>query len=306
MMMDEPYSVTHIEIRRHHSLTIIRCCLGRARFFFPGICFSTMWFISICFSDICTAQQTLHITIPSTEKTAATSSIYYSQLLRLALTKTESTDGPFDITEYPQRLTVARNFAEVKRKGFIDLVWSVTNSTYESELLPIRISLLKDLNSYRIFLIRSEDQKRFDQVNSLDDLRRFTAGQGSHWPDTEILQANDLPVITSVQFESLFPMLITKRFDYFPRGLDEIWNEEKLFTGKGLSIEQHLMLHYPSPKYFFVNKSNKVLADRIERGLKIAIADGSFDTLFNSIPGYQRGYEEISTNKRRVFTLHVE
>lgn len=257
-------------------------------------------------AHVCTAQQILRITIPALEKTAANSSTYYPQLLRLALSKTEATDGPFEITEFPQRLSVGRCFAELKRKGLIDLTWSVSNSTYEDELLPIRISLLKDLNSYRIFLIRKDDQKRFDQVNSLNDLRKFLAGQGSHWPDTAILQANNLPVVTSVQFESLFPMLLGKRFDYFPRGLDEIWNEEKLFADKGLSIERHLMLHYPSPKYFFVHKDNKKLADRIERGLKIAIADGSFDALFNSIPGYRRGYQEVSINKRKVFTLQLE
>jgi hypothetical protein len=289
--MDRPHSFAHHLNNHFNTSAIIRCLLC-------GI-------IGLI-SHITVALESLHITIPPLEKTAEASAIYYPQLLRLALSKTEASDGPFEIIEYPQRLSVGRYFAEIKRKGLIDLTWSVTNSTYETELLPIRISLLKDLNTYRIFLIRTSDQKRFEQINSLNDLRRFTAGQGSHWPDTAILQANDLPVMTSVQFESLFPMLINKRFDYFPRGLDEIWNEEKLFAGKGLSIEEHLMLHYPSPKYFFVHKDNKMLADRIERGLKIAIADGSFDALFNSIPGYQRGYEEVSTNKRRVFTLQLE
>ena len=247
-------------------------------------------------SHICDAREIQRITIPQLEKTAANSSVYYPQLLRLVLSKTEASDGPFQITEYPQLLSVGRCFAELKRKGLIDLTWSVSNSTYETELLPIRISLLKDLNSYRIFLIRKDDQKRFDKINSLDDLRKFTAGQGSHWPDTAILQVNDLPVITSAQFELLFPMLISKRFDYFPRGLDEIWNEEKLFADKGLGIEEHLMLHYPSPKYFFVHKDKKILADRIERGLKIAIADGSFDALFNSIPLS----EQTHKNRREI------
>jgi hypothetical protein len=100
-------------------------------------------------------------------------------------------------------------------------------------------------------------------------------------------------------------MLIGKRFDYFPRGLDEVWSEEKLFSNKGIIIEQHLMLKYSTSKYFFVNKRNVALADRIERGLKIAIADGSFDALFNSIPGYKRGYEEIANKKRLIFTLKV-
>ena len=244
----------------------------------------------------------LKVTIPPIEQSAQTS-VYYSKLLQLALRKTEDTDGPFKIVEYPHLLTKARFEAELKREGIIDVIWSTNNKNMEAEFLPIRVSLLKDLNSYRIFLIRTEDQGKFNQIKKLDDLRKLRAGQGSHWTDTDILLANDLPVVTSPLFEPLFNMLIGKRFDYFPRGLDEIWNEEKFFSDKGIRIEQRLMLNYPATKYFFVNKRDTALADRIERGLKIAIADGSFDNLFNSIPGYKRGLEEIANKKRLVFKL---
>lgn len=236
---------------------------------------------------------------------SAQTSIYYSKVLHLALSKTEPTDGAFKIVQYPHLLTKARFAAELKRGGVVDLIWATTNPNLESELLPIRVSLLKDLNSYRLFLIRKEDQEKFSQIKKLDDLRKLKAGQGSHWTDTNVLLANDLPVVTSPLFELLFNMLIGKRFDYFPRGLDEIWSEEKLFNDKGVMIEQHLMLKYKTTKYFFVNKNHAALADRIDRGLKIAIADGSFDELFNSIPDHRRGYEEIENKQRLVFTLHL-
>jgi len=246
----------------------------------------------------------LTVTIPPIEQSAQTS-VYYPKLLHLALSKTEATDGPFQILQYPTLLTKARFEAELKRqdKGIIDVLWASTSSELEAALLPVRISLLKDLSSYRIFLIRKEDQKKFDSVKSLNDLRKFRAGQGVRWTDTGILIANDLPVVTSSLFEPLFNMLLGKRFDYFPRGLDEIWNEEQLFVAKGIAIEQHIILSYITLKYFFVNKNNVKLADRIERGLKIAIDDGSFDQLFYSIPGYKRGYEEIANKNRLVLKL---
>jgi len=255
-----------------------------------------------CSSCISYAAETLHVKIPPVEPSAPTS-IYYSKLLELALSKTQATDGPFDITAYSHQLTKARFEAELAHNGVVNVVWSVTSNELEAHLLPIRISLLKDLNSYRIFLIRKEDQPLFDHVKSLEDLRALKAGQGSHWRDTDVLLANNLPVVTSPQFEPLFGMLLGKRFDYFPRGLDEVWNEEKLYAEKGLITEQHLMLHYRSPKYFFVNKHNTALADRIERGLRIAIADGSFDSLLYNTTGYKRGYDEIHSNKRLIFSL---
>jgi hypothetical protein len=248
--------------------------------------------------------EVLTVTIPPLEQSAQTS-VYYPKLLHLALSKTEITDGPFQIVQYPTLLTKARFEAELKRqgKGIIDVLWASTSTELEATLLPVRVSLLKDLSSYRIFLIRKEDQEKFNGVKSLNDLRKFRAGQGVRWTDTGILIANDLPVVTSSLFEPLFNMLLGKRFDYFPRGLDEIWNEEQLFSAKGIAIEQHIMLSYVTLKYFFVKKNNPTLADRIERGLKIAIDDGSFDQLFYSIPGYKRGHEEIANKNRLILKL---
>ncbi len=260
--------------------------------------------ICLLFAHLSLAE-VLQVTIPPIEQSAQTST-YYSKVLHLALSKTEATEGPFRIIQYPHLLTKARFVAELKRGGVIDLMWAATNPNMESELLPIRVSLLKELNSHRIFLIRKEDQEKFTRIRKLDDLRKLKAGQGSQWTDTEILLANDLPVVTAPMFEPLFNMLIGKRFDYFPRGLDEIWSEEKLFGDKGLAIEQHVMLKYKTEKYFFVKKNQTALADRIERGLKLAIADGSFDKLFNSIPDYRRGHEEIANKNRLVLKLAIE
>ena len=78
----------------------------------------------------------------------------------------------------------------------------------------MRISLVRELNDYRIFLIRKGEQARFRAVRTLADLRRFTAGAGEGWPSTAVLRANGLPVVTSIGFEQLFAMLGAKRFDY--------------------------------------------------------------------------------------------
>src|SRR5690606_10365438 len=92
-------------------------------------------------------------------------------------------------------------------------------------------------------------------------------------------------------------------FDYFSRGLYEVWEELRIHSDKGLVIEDRLMLHYHSPIYFFVNRKDKKLADRIHRGLQIAMADGSFDELFFSIPGFKQGYEEMMNPDRRILDL---
>lgn len=100
-------------------------------------------------------------------------------------------------------------------------------------------------------------------------------------------------------------MLRVKRFDYMPRGAQEAWAEMELHQGEGLQVESTIFLHYRVPFYFFVSRSRPELAARIERGLRMAQKDGSFERLFNSIPAFQRGMAEIAARKRRVFELRL-
>jgi hypothetical protein len=238
------------------------------------------------------------------EVTAQAHEMYFYKVLELALQKTASTHGPYQLERFKRILSNQRYIAEVSRgDGVIDITWTMINQEREEKLLPIKISLLRGMNSYRVFLIRNEDKQKFQSIKNIDDLKQYTAGSGSVWPDTSILLANGLPVITSAHYELLFTMLERKRFDYFPRGVYEVWTEQKAHANKGFVIEETLMFHYPAPIYFFVNKKNAQLAERIERGLKIAIADGSFDKLFFSTPGFEQGYKEINNKNRRVFHL---
>lgn len=227
---------------------------------------------------------------------------YFSPLLELALNKTLDTDGPYRLEQARNILTENRLKAAL-RLGHVDVIWSATTSELEQTLLPIPVSLLKEFGDYRILVIRPEDQHRFDEVSSLSDLRKFTGGIGSQWADVDIMRANDLPVVSAVGYERLFKMLAAKRFDYFSRGLYQVQREIEMRPK--FVMEENLMLYYPSPFYFFVNRSNSALADRIERGLRIAIEDGSFDELFFSVSRHQWARDELNKNHRRVIKLDL-
>lgn len=167
----------------------------------------------------------------------------------------------------------------------IRIVWSMTSTEREAELLPIRIPIDKGLLGWRVFLVHESSAGKFAAVRSLPALAKFEAGQGHDWPDTDILRANGLPVQGVMGFNNLFGMLEKGRFDYFPRSIMEVWGEQKLHADKHLVVEQNLILHYPTAFYYFVNKTDTVLARAVERGLRAAIQDGSFDALFNKTYG---------------------
>lgn len=227
---------------------------------------------------------------------------YFTHLLKLALTKTENTHGKIAVTELAYRNTDKRLRAELLAKN-IDLLWSPTSLKLETEFLPVKVSLLKELNNYRLLLIRPDSQSEFSKVKTLHDLRQFKGGMSSQWNDADIMEANDLPLVKAVGYGKLFKMLAAKRFDYFSRGLYQIQTEVNFYPDLHLAIEKDLMLHYPNDVYFFVHKDNKALAERLKVGLEIALKDGSFDALYNSIPRYQWGIAELKHHQRRVIEL---
>lgn len=245
----------------------------------------------------------LHLVVPTRDVATAADTHYFYPLLNLALSKTQASDGPFEVSYYPRQLSSARILNLIENNEGIDLAWTSTSSERERNLGFVPVSLLGELSDYRVLMIRTEDQPRFSGVEKLADLRRMRMGIGGHWPDARLLANNGFAVVTSIYYESLFNMLAVKRFEAFPRGLFEVWDDLAAHPGMNLAVEQKLMLHYPAPFYFFVNKHNKVLAERLERGLKIAQADGSFKQLMMSIPAFKRGQEELDRRQRLVFDL---
>lgn len=227
---------------------------------------------------------------------------YFYRLLELALRKTDAPSTVTHIQQLPARLEDKR-LRNGLMQGKVDVLWSPTSATFEQQMLPVRVSLLKNLNNYRLLLIRKNEQPIFSTIHNLDDLRKLKGGMSSQWTDAAIMEHNQLPLVKAVGYSKLFKMLAAKRFDYFSRGLYQIQSEVDFIPALELQIEQELMLSYPNEVYFFVNNNNPALAKRLEAGLKIAQNDGSFDQLFNSIPRYQWGMELLQTHQRRVIEL---
>ena len=99
-------------------------------------------------------------------------------------------------------------------------------------------------------------------------------------------------------------MLTARRFDFFPRGINEAWQELETQKNPDLIVEEHLLLQYPLPIYFFVNNNNQALANRIEEGLKRSIEDGSFEHLLVSYPGHKKAFEVGQFNQRKIIQLY--
>lgn len=226
---------------------------------------------------------------------------YAIGLLNLALEKSKA---PYKINVSQGEWTTMRLRESVK-SGSIDLFWAATDDDLEKELLPVRIPLEKGLLGHRIFIVHKDNKHLLDGVQTLEELRKFTMGQGRGWTDSAILKANGFNVILAPKYESLFYMLDGKRFQLFPRGVNEPFSEIELRPTLDLDVDQNIMVTYKIPYYFFITPGKTELAKIIEEGLIAAIDDGSFDAYFYNDETTKSVIKRVATVKRRIFELNT-
>ncbi|MBA5688967.1 substrate-binding periplasmic protein [Rugamonas apoptosis] len=200
------------------------------------------------------------------------------------------------------RMTQDRAMALLRTGKELDVYWSMTSAPREQGVLTVRIPLMKGLLGSRLMIIRKDAIDKFSQINTLDDLKQHIAiGQGLDWPDTAIIHAAGLHVVTSSSYETLFQMLRAKRFDGIALGVNEIDDELAKQHDPDLVIEQHIALSYPAPVFFFISPRNPALAERIEKGLQLMLKDGSFNALFDK--RWRKAQLVNQMKNRRVFQL---
>lgn len=224
---------------------------------------------------------------------------YFVELMRLALARA---GRPYRLEPTPSSMVQSRALIELaKPESTIDVFWTMNHLDREQRLLPVRVPLERGLIGWRLALVRRAERERFAGLRDLAGLARFQAGQMPDWPDTEILRANGLQVLTSTHYEGLFQMLSVGRFDYFPRSIMEIDAELAAYPQLDLAIEPHLLLHYPAALYLFVNPWRPRLAEDLRRGMELLVRDGSFERLSQQQFGALLSRHQVSA--RRVLHL---
>lgn len=166
-------------------------------------------------------------------------------------------------------------------RGIIDIFWVGTSKEREAKYEPVRFPIIKGLLGYRTFITHKDNLDKFNNLTE-QQLKSMVACQGISWPDTDILKANGYTVATASKFIQLIKLTNLKKCDYFPRAIYEGLNEIKWLENKypNLKLVDGILLSYQFPIYFFVKKSDQLLARQIEKGLDMAVSDGSYEVLF--------------------------
>lgn len=212
---------------------------------------------------------------------------YQVAALTLALEKTLSTHGPYDIIRIEKAFNNADAMREMKAGRINIQVAPIRSRNHQLAHLTqdisiaIEIPLIQGLLGYRRLIVRTEQLELFKNITTAQ-LKAQLAGQGKDWEEVYIYRHNKFRINDDGDYLALAHMLAAKRFDYLPLSV----TEADLIVAQAdnatpLAIVPNLMIYYPLPLYFFVSKLQPELAERLEAGLQRAKQDGSLDALFN-------------------------
>ncbi|WP_429102266.1 hypothetical protein [Aeromonas rivipollensis] len=260
------------------------------------------WLIKLCLCLPLLAQaQTLTVKVPSRPINDLDSE-YQLKLLELAL---DRAGQPYKLERVDLNLNQFTLLQELRKGKTINVFWMGTSSALESALIPVPIPLFRGLEGLRLSFIHSDAQEKFNQVNTLADLKLLKAAQGVGWADNKILEQAGIATYAG-RYSNLFRLINDgDKLDFFPRGLVEIFAERRELAAQypNLAIEQHLLIRYPFAEFFFVSPESPKLAKAIQTGLERAYADGSFMKFFHENPRIREALASANLEQRVTISL---
>ena len=260
------------------------------------------WLIKLCLCLPLLAQaQTLTVKVPSRPINDLDSE-YQLKLLELAL---DRAGQPYKLERVDLNLNQFTLQQELRKGKTINVFWMGTSSALESALIPVPIPLFRGLEGLRLSFIHSDAQEKFNQVNTLADLKQLKAAQGVGWADNKILEQAGIATYAG-RYSNLFRLINDgDKLDFFPRGLVEIFAERRELAAQypNLAIEQHLLIRYPFAEFFFVSPEAPKLAKAIQTGLERAYADGSFMKFFHENPRIREALASANLEQRVTISL---
>lgn len=228
---------------------------------------------------------------------------YDKEALQLALEKTKHKYGSFKLVQSPS-MNFARSIDVISKNSLPNFFIKLSYEDRFSSLHMIYSRFPVDLGivGYRVCFTSADKIENLKKIKTIEDLKKFSHGQGLAWADTQILRDNGFKVEEVSNYEGLFKMVASGRFDLFCRGSNELldeWNSHK--DVKNLTYDESFTIVYPLPRFFYTNSANVKAAQRIQEGLVIAYNDGSL------IKAWRRNYNDsinfVKLHKRKVFRL---
>ncbi len=257
---------------------------------------------AICFIIVLPVFAETIITYREQESVSDNRYSYDTELLKLALEKTQQHLGSYKLIASP-KMNFSRAIKMASDNSLPNLMLKLSYSDNHPRILaniPFPVDL--GIAGYRVSFIADSLESKLLKVKSLDQLKQLSIGQGMGWTDVDILKENGFNVLEVPNYQGLFPMVAASRFDLLPRGINEFLGE--WFANKhidGFTYDKSFVLYYPLPRFFYTHSKNKEAISRIKLGLEIAYQDGSLMKLWKK--NYQQSIDFINLKNRKIYKI---
>jgi hypothetical protein len=203
---------------------------------------------------------------------------YALALLKAVLQRTEREFGPWRIDQAPAHMERRRLFAALKDGRWVNVTAYPSSADWMRELRAVPVPIDMGLQSWRLALIDKHSQPQFRSLD-VPQLKMLRAGANSAWVSYRTLQEAGFSVVAGGNYDGLFDMLMAGRFDYLPRGVNEIFRELDTHRREypDLAVEDSFLLHDQVPSLFFVSPHTPRLHARIAAGMEAMLKDGSLE-----------------------------
>lgn len=252
---------------------------------------------------VTSAQDTPSISFPAKGGSDTPEKDYIYQTLKIAVALSEDKYGPCEVKLKRAKFPLKRALHYLQQGEEIDVIALTATNERDKEYLPVKIPLAKGMIGYRVLVIRTEQIEKFNTITSGAQLRELIAGQGTGWPDVDILRNNGYEVVTVGSIDTLIDMLRKGRFDYFPQGPRQLANLIDFEQDDSVVIAPKVLIKYPGMTIFYVKKDNHALAARLTYGLQKAYDTGAFEQHFNQHPSMVNALSALSLKQKKLITL---
>lgn len=228
---------------------------------------------------------------------------YKNDVLRRALEITVPEYGAFVITIDGPRMSRKRALTEIKTGELVNVYMSPASSLWNENTIVIKVPIRRGLLSYRLLLVHKTDLPKFKNVKTAEDLRFFRVGLQTGWEAVEIFNQLGFQTVITPSYDGLFKMLDVHRFDFIPRGINDVFDElDSLKTlTPNIVIEPTLALYIVQPTYVYVSLTEPRLAQRIAKGLSLMVESGELKKIFYK--SFGAALDRAKLSQRRMIKI---
>ncbi len=229
---------------------------------------------------------------------------FMSEVIETALILTEDEYGPYEVAPRVPAMIRDRLVHALEKGEKINVYISPLKAEFVGKVHIVPIPIRRGILNYRLALIHKDDLRLFAKINTPAKFRELSVGMYTNSATLSLLEAKGYDIVEAPTHESMFPMLVRKRFQYAVRGVHEVFYElaNRKAEYPELVIEPTIAINIPMPTVVYVSLKYPRLVERLDSGLRAMALNGVLKDIFNR---YYRNYaKEAKLDIRKVF--HVE